>query len=299
MTKRPLSTLVRSSEEVVCPEGLVAVTDDVHPRSSTAARRIPRIVHQTSRSRCLTPRLAELTESWRLPEHEYYFHDDRAVDWFLTKKPWPMFPHLSAVAKCVTQGTIRADLWRYLVLYEYGGIYADLDSKPNAFDGQEIGPDTDALFTVDQYHLLSQYFIAASPRHPILYYAVHDALINLLGAKDIAGVNAALTTGPHALHRGFQAFMMDAGTRIPDIRAGVFAVAAGVYFGTDNRSATVIGRAGRQDEFVVREAIRREEKTREYRRMGMTHFLDDAKNSSGVSCLRALRKQQKDEGLLA
>ncbi|MEM1182085.1 MAG: glycosyltransferase [Acidobacteriota bacterium] len=296
--KRPLDALARSKDEVTCPDGFIGVVDEIRGGAAVPPRLIPKIVHQTSRSRCLTPRLAQLTDAWRLPGHDYYFHDDRAVDRLLLEKEWPMFPHLAMVAGCLTQGTIKADLWRYLVLYEYGGIYADIDTKPAAFDGSQITDDTDAFFEVEDYHLLSQYFMAASPRHPILYYAVHNALLNLLGAEDSGSINAAFQTGPHALHKGFQAFMADAGREISDFRPGAFPVAAGVYVGTDRRSATVVGQAERRDEFVVREAIRREQKTREYARMGMTHFLDDAKGSTGTSYLRAVYAAHKKEGML-
>lgn len=296
-------------DRIACPEELVHVANHVQPSprrsessgsepsgsepSRSEPRKIPRVVHQTSRSRCLTPRLAELMKAWRLPGHDYYLHDDVAVDWLLTRTAWPMFPHLTSVAKCLTQGTLRADLWRYLVLYEYGGIYADIDSTPNAFDGSQIAPDADAFFIVEMYQTLSQYFMAASPRHPILFYAIHDALISLLQAPDVAGINAAYNTGPHALYRGFQAFMRDAGVEIPHIHRGDGAVEAGTYVGTDGRSITVVGSPSTQNELVMREAIRRGEKIKEYRKMSMTHFTQDAKRSSGVSMLRALYELEK------
>ena len=68
--------------------------------------------------------------------------------------------------------------------------------------------------------------------------------------------------------------------------------------GTDDRSATVVGQGENQNEFVIRGAIRIGQKLEEYARMNMTHFTEDAKRSSDVSCVRALFANHRKEGLL-
>lgn len=71
----------------------------------------------------------------------------------------------------------KADLWRYLALWEYGGIYTDLDNLPGErFNETTIAPDTDAFFLQEQGGWLSQYFFAVAPKHPIMFLAVHDVM---------------------------------------------------------------------------------------------------------------------------
>jgi hypothetical protein len=140
--------------------------------------KIPRIIHQTSKSRCVTRRVARAIEKWQFTGWDYYFHDDEAVRRLLHTE-FPEFPHLSLVSKyCLIHGTVKADLWRYLVLWVYGGIYADIDAVPAMFGSDTLSTEDDAFFVVEQYHLLSQYFMALSPRHPLMYYAIQKCLVS-------------------------------------------------------------------------------------------------------------------------
>ena len=167
----PLDNLLQDDhwEEAECGEGLLLMQCKHMPYEElfSGNRKIPRIVHQTSRSSCLTEAVAQIAVHWSSLGHDwaYYFHSDSAVD-RLFAQDWPEFPHLSAVLACLNgKGTLKADLWRYLVLWEYGGVYADVDTKPNKFNGTTITAEDDGFFIVEQYHLLSQYFMAMSPRH--------------------------------------------------------------------------------------------------------------------------------------
>jgi hypothetical protein len=86
------------------------------------SRKIPKMVHMTSKSRCFTPNFVENIKKWEFPDHELYIHDDEAVERLLSKY-WRSFPHIPIARKCLRSGAGLADLWRYLVLWEYGGIY--------------------------------------------------------------------------------------------------------------------------------------------------------------------------------
>jgi hypothetical protein len=111
--------------------------------------------------------MASITQHWASigSDWAYYFHSDTAVDRLLAQD-WPEFPHISIAVACLEgKGTLKADLWRYLVLWEYGGVYADVDTKPNLFNASSIRDEDDGFFVVEQYHLLSQYFMVMSPRH--------------------------------------------------------------------------------------------------------------------------------------
>ncbi len=71
---------------------------------------------------------------------------------------------------CHVSEAVKADLWRALVLWEYGGIYTDIDNAPtDEFKARNYIGDEDQAFFVIEGAFLSQYFYAAKPRHPMMY----------------------------------------------------------------------------------------------------------------------------------
>jgi Glycosyltransferase sugar-binding region containing DXD motif len=259
-----------------------------------------------------------------------------------------LFPTLSLVvtSNCLVHGTIRADVWRYLVLWLYGGIYADIDAVPNKVTFHEIlnrmiddqppmeqehekiigfntsdsrtaqllSPSnsnrtiaaTDGIFVVEQYHLLSQWFMIVKPKHPLMYYAAQYSIHNvLLHGHDTGTISAAMYTGPHALHNAYRSFRRDDDHRaatnsggssdnnnnnnnvVLDARPGNQPVRAGYYTGTNNYSITVLGKASQQNEYVTRDVLGGTKK-KNYKLMNMTHFQDDKKFPSNISCLKSI-----------
>jgi hypothetical protein len=272
-----------------CPKGFVRINDTHIPENiNDPTRKIPKIIFQTSRSRCITPRLYELTTRWRFEGWSYYFYDDDAIMRALSEE-FEDFPHLKLLTQqCIDYGTIKADIWRYLVLWKYGGVYADLDSVPANFTGDTIQPEDDSLFVVEQFSMLSQYFMSSSAKHPLMYYSLQKSLLNLLMAGDTGKFNAALQTGPHALHAGFTQFMKDAGVKVKMPREKPIPV-GGFFVGSNNRSVKAIGLGGKKsNEYVVREMIKLGEKMSNYNKMNMTHNQQDKKTKSGHSCFSAL-----------
>jgi mannosyltransferase OCH1-like enzyme len=77
----------------------------------------------------MTPPFLKNLDKWRFPGYGFYFHDEAAMDRLLDKY-WPEFPQLQWLQHCMISGAAKADLWRLLVLWEYGGIYTDIDNAP-------------------------------------------------------------------------------------------------------------------------------------------------------------------------
>ena len=265
-----------------------------HPSSTLISNgKIPPIIHQTAKSRCVTERIAQAVQKWQTwstTDWEYYFHDDEAVA-RLFHQSAQEFPLLRDVyPHCLVHGTLRADLWRYLVLWEYGGLYADIDSVPASLTPDWL-EESDSFFVVEQYHLLSQYFIAVTPKHPLMWYAIQVSLSNLWKLSDTGAVAAAITTGPHALHQAFILFAKDGGLTIESARPGEKPVQAGTYIGTQGRSVTAVGVAERQNEIVNRDVLGNMKKL-EYSRIGMTFHQDDKKKVMGKACFAAIRESK-------
>ena len=172
-------------------------------------RKIPRIVHVTSKTRCMPTIIVDNLQRWRLPQHNFYIHDDDAVNKLLWETYWPEFPHLNLLRPCMISGAALADLWRYLVLYQYGGIYADIDSAPGHLflNGSVIEDTDDAWFVVERIGTLSQYFMASSPKHPLMHLAVTVTLRRLLEVQKIGKQYVPFVTGPGALKESWAHFL--------------------------------------------------------------------------------------------
>ena len=133
-----LSQLTLSHAQETCPPNFVQIHNHVsadetsttkfkekfvhaHERRLLRQNEIPKIVHQTARSRCVTSVFANTTQQWKFLGWSYYFHDDAAVERLLLspsvqRQLQEQFPQLPLIAQnCLQHGTIRSDIWRYLV----------------------------------------------------------------------------------------------------------------------------------------------------------------------------------------
>ena len=218
----------------------------------------------TARSRCLTPAFAQNLEKWTtvLPGYSLLLHDDAAVERFI-RQDFALFPHFTNVWSCVNSGAARADLWRYLMLWEHGGLYTDLDNVPTAGlqNGTAIDPADDAWFPIEGLGVVSQFLFAAAPQHPVLYTTLEWALHAIWNLDSIRSDQAPFTTGPRATKNGVIQFLHHDTDGY---------LAAGIYYGLHNRSITIVGDKRRPREFVNRNGI--SNKTAEYATMGMVHF---------------------------
>ena len=132
--------------------------------SSNVTRKIPKIVHMTSKGRCFTKAFADNIKKWTLPGYSFVLHDDEAVDKLFHNYEWSEFPLLRQILTCLTSGAMKADLWRYLALWKWGGVYTDMDNAPGREwfkEGTFINDDMDAMFEVERGGFPSQYFYAS------------------------------------------------------------------------------------------------------------------------------------------
>ncbi|KAL7563639.1 hypothetical protein ACA910_013377 [Epithemia clementina (nom. ined.)] len=154
----PLMELVETSPESTCPTGMMRLNDFVEgpnqnnktraasssPLSSNSSNSsspgIPRILHILSLSRCVTPPSAQALETWQSqqleqqqqngmhPPIQIYVHNAAAMHRLVLERQWAEFPNMRLVlAACSKSMQEPADLWRALVLWEYGGVAIHMD----------------------------------------------------------------------------------------------------------------------------------------------------------------------------
>lgn len=271
----PLDILARTADapSLQCKSPLVRVDDILQSpqaaQTDRETRKIPRIVHLSSKSRCNHEKFAENMKNWQLEDHAFFLHDDDAVE-RLMYKDWPEFPQLSQVLKCMpaNKGAIMVDIWRLLVLWEYGGIYADMDTAPvpHKFNATTITAEDDAFFVIEILGSPSQWFMAASPKHPMMYMAIQLVMKNLANYEG-GYFRVIWTTGPGVVAEAFRLFH---GTDMQ-----TYKVKPGVHFGVDGRSATIVGSKEDQNEYITRVVSfvhTNEGKNKIYEDTGMKHL---------------------------
>lgn len=175
------------------------------PRNSilapiTAGDKIPKIIHQTYHSKSLPYSLHENAEKIKAlnPDWNYRFYDDVAIIDFIKENYDPLI--LCYFNKINPRyGAAKADLFRYLLMYQCGGVYLDIKSSLQM-------PLTEAL-NVDDCFVLSQWkdrhnyaydkwgshseiqhipggefqqwYIASAPGHPFLKAVIENVLRNI------------------------------------------------------------------------------------------------------------------------
>jgi hypothetical protein len=134
----------------------------------------PKLIHQTWKNRVIPSVFTPHIDTWLTlhPKWEYRFYTDSDILRFIEDR----FPEYLQMFKNYPQPIMRADAIRYFLLYEYGGVYVDLDFEalrpldasllgPHAcLIGQEPLAHAHVLNRVDR--LICNALMASCARHP-------------------------------------------------------------------------------------------------------------------------------------
>ncbi|KAK0054601.1 inositol phosphoceramide mannosyltransferase 2-like isoform X3 [Biomphalaria pfeifferi] len=132
---------------------------------SSGTPKIPKIIHQVWKGIFVPPEFVSWIKSWNKhhPDWEYWLWTDKSARQFIADR----YPHLLNVYDNYPENIRRADAFRYIVLYEYGGLYADMDME--------------ALGSFLPLTLKYSCFIGKEPyEHPIIDTNFDELLINAL-----------------------------------------------------------------------------------------------------------------------
>ena len=104
---------------------------DILPNTPPAAH-IAKIIHQTYPRKDLPPQLQKNVERIRElnPDWEHRLYDDSEILEFIHREYGPV---IAAYFQRISPryGAARADLFRYLAIYRFGGAYFDIKSLPS------------------------------------------------------------------------------------------------------------------------------------------------------------------------
>lgn len=178
-----------------------------------------------------TDRTVGFPHQWRTvnPEYRYERLTDHNIDAYIQSR----FPDISDLFSQVTDGILRADFLRYLVMAGEGGVWADIDVFPHQPISTWIPPrysnGTNLVVGIENDHhkhpiwpnlpysvQLAQYTILAKPGHPALLKLIDQVCSNLAGllltkapGEDITFEDVMATTGPFAFTKALMEYFTE------------------------------------------------------------------------------------------
>jgi hypothetical protein len=145
------------------------------------------------------------TERARSPDYEIWYYDDAARDEFVRCH----FPQFLSHYRNLIPGAYQADLWRLMVLYTHGGVYADIAARFAVPLSSFVHPTDRLLMCVDtptDPAGICNAFIAARPAHPAIRLAIERIVLTRLEPRD-KGAFTLDIAGPQALGRAMRLFL--------------------------------------------------------------------------------------------
>ena len=214
------------------------------PRKPRACS-ISRIIHQTSRSaevpeECVTnvARMCALNPNW----HYRYWSQKESHDFIYGYYGWEILESYLQISACY--GAARADLFRYLVVYQFGGVYLDMKSgvdRPfesilqpddefvlshwrnqmgDRYRGFGLHSDLEGIVPGGEYQ---QWHIMAAAGHPFLEAVIVRVLRNIAeyngGLDGVGRLGVLRVTGPVAYSLAIHPIRARHGHRLIDAEA--------------------------------------------------------------------------------
>jgi len=172
--------------------------------------KIPNTIHQTFISKNLPSNIIQVIQHNKkmCPDYQFIFYDDYECDHFIKhnfdETIYNAYKKINPV-----YGAMKADFFRYCILYKKGGVYLDIKSSIRQPLNKLIHKEDECLLDLPRYneswrkHLptYEQWILMFSPQHPYLLEVI-KTMVYLIHQKyepTIENINV-LTTKQKILH---------------------------------------------------------------------------------------------------
>lgn len=155
---------------------------------------IPKIIYQTWKTKKLSINCQLVRNNIQKlnPDYEMILYDDNDIDNFI-KNNFDNF-----VYNCYSKlnvGAAKADLWRYCILYKYGGIYLDIDSEILKTLDDLIKEEDSCIITREgNKGFFNNWIMICEKEHPVLKKTIEKCCFNITNKTTN---NICYLTGPH------------------------------------------------------------------------------------------------------
>jgi mannosyltransferase OCH1-like enzyme len=173
---------------------------------------IPKNIFQTHKSLLYLkkkPSILKAIKTWFQfnNEFKYYFYDNESCDKFIKEN---FDENVYKAYSILPMAVMKADLWRYCVLYKYGGIYADTDTvckiNPNIFINDSyltVSPEPNCPY-------FCQWTFSATASSPILKSIIDLSVERILNTSPIKGEHIIhYLTGPALFTDGIEKYLKE------------------------------------------------------------------------------------------
>jgi mannosyltransferase OCH1-like enzyme len=171
--------------------------------------KIPKIIYQSWKTKDIKGKMLDAVNTVKNlnPDYEYKFYDDEDCRKFLLDNFGK--PYLIAFDSLIP-GAFKCDLWRYAVLYMYGGVYMDIDMIPLVSFNEIIDDEDEFVSVVDRPRgAIYQAFVACVPRHPIILHCLELSFYNIMSKRQNKKTSDIFLsyTGPIVAGQAFHIYM--------------------------------------------------------------------------------------------
>ncbi len=138
---------------------------------------IPKIIFQTWKTKDLPVDMKETVDSIKRlnPNYNYHLFDDNECRHFIQTT---FDKNVLDAYDALIPGAFKADLWRYCILYRYGGIYLDIKYKPvDNFSFDSLLFKEHLVMDVDDG--IYNAFMMVRPKNPIILKFIHKSVTNI------------------------------------------------------------------------------------------------------------------------
>jgi len=189
------------------PADLLEIPSLLPARVDSQQSRIPRIIYQTFKRRHVPASMHAAAKSWidQNPDYKYRFFEDADIFAYADSFDCSDFPFagddLSRAIRNVKPGAGKADLFRYLIIYDLGGVYMDIDTFCLSPLSSFVHPDDEAVSGIGMRGDLHQWGLVYAPHHPFIKRTIENSVSNILARKFVPGFENTLEglAGPPCL----------------------------------------------------------------------------------------------------
>jgi mannosyltransferase OCH1-like enzyme len=172
--------------------------------SEKGDRKIPKIIFQTMETNLTLLNIQScITQIKSInPDYKYYYFTSRQCREFIKKE----FPDVLEYYDLLLPGAYKADLWRYCVLYKYGGFYLDIRMYPYMSFDSIITNNTEFMSCVDiSQNMLYQAILGVEPKSQCMRNAIDECVKNIR-ERNLADSDLAVT-GPRVMGIALNKFL--------------------------------------------------------------------------------------------
>tara|TARA_R110000803_G_scaffold95404_1_gene163434 strand:+ start:172 stop:957 length:786 start_codon:yes stop_codon:yes gene_type:complete len=142
---------------------------------------IPKLIHQTFEHKNFSSDLQEIVDEWSIenPLFSHKVYDNEECNKFIKDN---FSSRIYQAYIRIKPEAFKADLWRYCILYKFGGFYVDIDTLCIGSLEEFIKDSIDFVSPIDLIdfnhgsYIVFNGFIGCTPNHPIMMNCIERIL---------------------------------------------------------------------------------------------------------------------------